>query len=75
MEELVLSYNLNEVVYSSEIRFEPIVGDTYFLYKREGDKYFLSMIAPSEWKMNYICTIQLNTDGQWVLLSGSYPEK
>ena len=75
MEELVLSYNLNEFFYSSEIRFEPIVGDTYFLYKREENKYFLSMIAPTEWKMDYICTIQLNTDGQWVLLNGSYPKK
>jgi hypothetical protein len=51
------------------------VGDTYFLYKREENKYFLSMIAPTEWKMDYICTIQLNTDGQWVLLNGSYPKK
>jgi len=73
MNNLVNSYKLNEVVYNSEIRFEPIMGDTYFLYERKNGQKFLSMITPQEWKMSYICTVRLNTDGQWVLIEGTYP--
>jgi hypothetical protein len=64
-------YKLNEEIYKSELRFEPVMGYTYHLYERKNGSKFLSMVAPSEWNMPYICSVTLNTDGQWVLQKGS----
>ncbi len=75
LEKLIDLYELNKLVYSSELRFEPIMGFTYHLYERQDGTKFLSMIAPTEWKMSYICTVTLNTDGQWVLQKDSSTKK
>jgi len=71
MEDLVDLYNLNEEIYKSELRFEPVMGYTYHLYKRNDGSKFLSMVKPTEWNMPYICSVTLNTDGQWVLQKDS----
>ena len=57
-----------------ELRFEPIVGETYFVYQNEKSTNFLSMIAPHECKFLYICSVKLNTEGQWVLIDGTFPK-
>lgn len=67
LERLVQLYELNQLIYSSELRFEPVMGYTYHLYEREGGNKFLSLVGPNEWNMPYICSVTLNTDGQWVL--------
>jgi hypothetical protein len=71
LERLSQLYELNQLIYSSELRFEPVMGYTYHLYEREGGIKFLSLIGPNEWNMPYICSVTLNTDGQWVLQSGT----
>lgn len=75
MEELLNLYQLNEEIYSSELRFEPVVGYTYHLYTKKDGSKFLSLIAPNEWNMPYICSVTLNTEGRWVLQSGTYPKE
>jgi hypothetical protein len=74
MEKLVDAYKLNEFIFSIELRFEPIVGETYFVYQNEKSTNFLSMIAPHECKFLYICSVKLNTEGQWVLIDGTFPK-
>jgi hypothetical protein len=74
LEKLIDLYELNQIVYNSELRFEPIMGFTYHLYQRKDGNKFISMVAPNEWNMPYICSITLNTDGQWVLQKGSSPK-
>ena len=71
LERLVQLYELNQLIYSSELRFEPVMGYTYHLYEREGGNKFLSLVGPNEWNMPYICSVTLNTDGQWVLQNDS----
>ena len=71
IEDLIDLYELNQLIYHSEMRFEPIMGYTYHLYQRNDGSKFLSMVAPTEWNMPYICTVTLNTDGQWVLQKDS----
>lgn len=75
LQRLMELYDLNQIIYSSEIRFEPIMGYVYHLYERKDGTKFLSMISPSEWNMLYICTVRLNTDGQWVLENDSSVKK
>ena len=74
MEKLVDVYKLNEFIFSIGLKFEPIVGETYYVYQNEKTINFLSMIAPHECKFLYICSVKLNTEGQWVLIDGTFPK-
>jgi hypothetical protein len=67
-------YELNEFVFKIDMRFEPLVGEVYHVYQNDNSKNFLSMIAPHECNFLYICSIILNTDGQWVLQGGTIPK-
>jgi len=71
LQNLVDLYQLNELIYSSKIQFEPVMGYVYHLYENARGEKFLSLISPKEWKMPYICSVRLNTDGQWVLQKDS----
>ena len=66
---------LNKLVLSAEIRFEPKTGMHYYLYKRDDDTNFLSMIQPNEWTNGggwdgptYLGTFAINSDGVWELI-------
>jgi len=72
--ELKELYELNEFVFKIDRRFEPLVGEVYHVYQNDNSKNFLSMIAPHECNFLYICSITLNTDGQWVLQGGTIPK-
>ena len=72
--ELKELYELNEFVFKIDMRVEPLVGEVYHVYQNDNSKNFLSMIAPHECNFLYICSIILNTDGQWVLQGGTIPK-
>ena len=63
-EEFFEQFELNKLIYSTELRFEPIVGEIYHLYENQ-EKRFLSLIEPNMWKEPYICSVKLNSDGIW----------
>ncbi len=66
-EALMRSYNYNAMIYSASFGFEPIIGNDYYLYKREDNKnsLFLSLLKPEECNFNYIGTFRLNFDKVW----------
>ena len=74
IDELSELYQLNEFIFGIELRFEPIVGEIYHVYQGQNSKNFLSMIAPHQCNFLYICSVSLNTDGQWVLQNGTFPK-
>jgi len=51
-----------------------LIGETYHVYQNENSKNYLSMIAPHECNFLYICSVSLNTEGQWVLQNGTFPK-
>lgn len=57
-------------VLQSEIRFNPVVGQRYYLYAQELG-YRLSLVAPDEWHrplaQRYIGLCELQTDRTWTL--------
>jgi hypothetical protein len=62
-----------EFIYLAEMRFEPLINHTYFLYQRESGEYVLSMIGPDQWGKSkslptYIATIKLLADHTWDIL-------
>lgn len=55
---------LTERIYNAQFKFEPIVGETYFLYQgKQGD--FLSIIPPEQWKKDCIGAFRLNSEYLW----------
>ena len=65
-EKLMDEFKWNDIIYHSKISFEPLVGETYYLYLNKNDEYFLSIIDPSQWKQNYIGEFELNVDLKWI---------
>ena len=55
----------NNLVYSARFNFEPIVGETYHLYKDKKNQAFLSIITPSDCNFNHIGSFSLNSELLW----------
>jgi len=60
-------FNWNKLVYEAEIRFEPVVGETYHLYEMSGRRA-LSMISPDQWTHRHLATVRLNYARQWLVV-------
>lgn len=68
--KLLQEYDLNQFIYSKvEYNFLPIVGKTYFLYQKENDKCFLSLIGPNEWNKTFLFAVYLDSNNKWVKLN------
>lgn len=63
MEEILI----NERLYLAKHNFEPISGQSYYLYKKDNEE-FLSIISPDEWRNRYhfIGKFQFSSDGRWI---------
>ncbi|HAQ38730.1 MAG TPA: DUF2452 domain-containing protein [Saprospiraceae bacterium] len=63
----------SEKIYKADCGFIPVIGNTYYLYRREDESEFLSMIAPSEWSVRFnlvhLCTVSLLADHTWKIIS------
>lgn len=67
VEKLFEEYNWNNFIYNNtEYSFLPMIGETYFLYKREDETFFLSLIPPNQWKKEYIGSFKLDSSNKWV---------
>jgi hypothetical protein len=64
-EELTDEIYWNNIIYNLDIKFKPVIGNTYYLYN-DDQNYFLSMISPSEWKKDFVAEFQFNYNGKWV---------
>jgi len=64
-EELIQEYESNNLIYQAKFNFEPSIGDTYHLYKRDNGDIFLSIIAPNQCNFNSLGSFRLNADQIW----------
>ncbi|WP_010228459.1 DUF2452 domain-containing protein [Gillisia marina] len=64
-ERLMQEFEYNNLIYNAKFSFEPIIGDTYYLYKRDNEETFLSLIAPNQCNFNSIGSFRLNADQIW----------
>lgn len=64
----ITHFNWNKLAYEADINFEPVVGQTYYLYNARG-RNLLSMIAPEQWYQKHLATIRLNVDRQFELVT------
>ncbi|MEL6274461.1 MAG: DUF2452 domain-containing protein, partial [Bacteroidota bacterium] len=72
---------ISEQIYEAEMNIDPIVGRTYYLYRRpvpkddpsrQTGRSVLSLVSPAEWGPNppyeYIATIRLLADHTWEII-------
>jgi len=62
---LMEQFEYNNLVYGAKFNFEPIVGETYYLYRNASAAPFLSVIAPDECNFDHMGSFRLNTDQLW----------
>jgi hypothetical protein len=65
-DKLLEEFMWNEIIYSSDFNFEPVVGEIYHLYKTKNNKTYLSLISPNEWKKECLGSFKLNHDNKWL---------
>ncbi|WP_291785092.1 DUF2452 domain-containing protein [Cecembia sp.] len=64
---------VSERIYQSSIGFEPLINHHYFLYEKEDQTDFLSMVAPEEWGKKkpfskFIAEVKLLADHTWEVI-------
>ncbi len=63
---MVKKFKDNQLVYGAKFSFEPIVGETYHLYKGRKDGLpFLSVIHPAECSWDFVGTYRLSSEKLW----------
>ena len=68
-QKLVNEVNYNELVYSSNYSFIPVVGETYHLYSKDDGTTFMSLISPEQWNQKHLGTFKLDSTNKWVKLN------
>ena len=63
--KLIERYEWNKLVYESDFRFEPVKGETYYLYQRDTGSLFLSLIEPEYNNWLYIGGFKLDSEDKW----------
>lgn len=65
---------VSEMIYDSNIGFQPVIGHTYHLYSDESGKNKLSMLSPEDWgrskpNWEFISSVKLLGDHTWEILN------
>ena len=71
VEDLQNRKSISEEIYLSKITFEPVIGNTYYLYySNKENRKVLSMVAPEQWgksgdHLRFMAEVVLNGDRTW----------
>jgi len=71
-QQLTKELEWNEVIFNAEMRFKPVMGREYYLYKKDSGQYFMSLFSPKEcsWgQVGYQGTFRLNYDNRWDIIT------
>ena len=64
-QKLIEEFKWNELVYFAKYSFEPIIGETYYLYYNKTGDIFLSLISPMEWNYEFIGSFKIDSNNKW----------
>lgn len=70
-QEIQMRKELSMIIYNAKLSFTPVIGSVYYLYQKNDDTHFLSMIGPQQWGKgtaykNFIAQVKLLADHTWV---------
>ncbi|MEM6517072.1 MAG: DUF2452 domain-containing protein [Bacteroidota bacterium] len=74
-EKVIESLEYNNLVYNARFSFEPIIGETYFLYRDKNQKPFLSIIAPNDCNFDFVGSFYLNSEQLWVKIEDAQEDQ
>lgn len=64
-DKMMEEFENNKLIFEAKFNFEPIIGQTYHLYRRDNNELFLSIIAPNQCNFNSLGSFYLNVDQIW----------
>lgn len=64
-DKMIEEFEYNKLIFNARFSFEPTIGETYHLYKRENGESFLSLIAPDQCTFHALGSFYLNADQIW----------
>jgi hypothetical protein len=67
-ENLMREFENNELVYNAKFSFEPVIGETYHLYRGMDGLNFLSLISPVECAREHLGSFKLNSEKKWIAI-------
>lgn len=67
-QQLIQEFKWNELVYSANYSFEPIIGEVYHLYYNVKGDIFLSLIEPTQWKYEHIGSFKMDSNNKWNMI-------
>jgi len=61
---------LSMIIYEAKLSFQPVIGETYYLYQNDDGSHLVSMVAPREWGKtipfkSFVAAVQLLADHTW----------
>ncbi len=66
---------ISEKIYQADMGFKPLIGSSYFLYKKKDESYVLSMISEDEWGDNppytFVSKVKLLSDHTWDIIENN----
>lgn len=64
---------ISSKIYESDMGFDPVIGQKYYLYEKKDNNWVLSIIHPGEWRKlpyeKFIAEVQLLADHTWKVIS------
>lgn len=71
-QEIQKRKELSLIIYGAKLNFDPVIGQTYFLYEKKDASHLLSLISPAEWGggagpyKRFIAAVKLLADHTWM---------
>ena len=70
-QEIQMRKELSMIIYNAKLSFSPVIGSVYYLYQKNDDTHFISMIGPGQWGRSaaykdFIAKVKLLADHTWV---------
>ena len=70
---------VSERIYKTNMNFEPVLNETYYVYEKEDGSDVLSLVAPNEWGRSYkfsrfIAKVTMLADHTWEVSGLPTPE-
>jgi hypothetical protein len=70
-QELRKRKELSLMIYEARLNFQPVIGQTYYLYEKKDGSHLLSLVSPREWGgsgpfKQFVSAVKLLADHTWM---------
>lgn len=74
-QELRKRKELSLMIYEAKLNFQPVIGQTYYMYEKKDGTHLLSLVSPKEWGgsgpfKQFVSAVKLLADHTWIEVEG-----